>query len=347
MSDLAVTIAGIVPVVSLGVSGVVLLGTRARLTGILLLVTSVGLGAALVAHQLDAATLGWHLVAGSLLPGSFAVLAYPEPRLPDWIEYCLWVTAGAAAILATVFVSLDPEVSATLALVVALTLVGHGWRVLDVGPDDDQQAILWLGLAVLATSLFAVTLPFGYQETGAAITALPAATIGPAMCVGVRRPSITDIRALVVSVIVLVVVAVSYLAAFLATVAVLEGLGVDDPPLVLLAGIGVVLAAGFHPLRVVLRGLIDELLFGDRPDPLAAATTVADRIGDDPVLALRAIREALVLPYASLRVASGELASSGTKVTDTSSVPLMLGDARVGEIEVGLRPGDLTLSADD
>lgn len=48
----------------------------------------------------------------------------------------------------------------------------------------------------------------------------------------------------------------------------------------------------FHPLRVMLRGAIDEKYFGERPDALGAATRVADRIGDDPLLALRAVREA-------------------------------------------------------
>ena len=66
-----------------------------------------------------------------------------------------------------------------------------------------------------------------------------------------------------------------------------EPLGIDDPPVALFASVGLVLAAGYHPLHVVLRGLIDELLFGQRPDPLVAATSVADRVGDDPLMALR------------------------------------------------------------
>lgn len=347
MSDLAVTIAGIALVVSLGVSGLALVGTRSRLTGVLLVVTSAGVAAAVIALAADEVMVAWHLLAASALPGWFAVLAYPRPRLRDWIEFCLWVTAGAAAIIATVSVSIDGEVSATLGAVGFLALAGHGWRVLESGDDDDQQAILWLGLAALTMVLFAAILPSEYGVTGGVITAVPAATIGPAMCIGIRRPNVTDIRALVVSVVVLAVVAVSYLSVFIATVAALEPLGIDDPPVPLYAVIGLLLAAGYHPLRVVLRGLVDELLFGDRPDPLAAATTVADRIGDDPVLALRAIREALVLPYANLRVEGAELAASGTKVTHTRSVPLMLGDEVVGEIEVGLRPGELILSADD
>jgi signal transduction histidine kinase len=69
-----------------------------------------------------------------------------------------------------------------------------------------------------------------------------------------------------------------------------------------------------------------------------------DRIADDPVLALDAIREALVLPYASLRVQGEDLAVSGTAVTHTRRLPL--GDGS-GEIVVGLRAGDLALSAGD
>jgi signal transduction histidine kinase len=74
---------------------------------------------------------------------------------------------------------------------------------------------------------------------------------------------------------------------------------------------------------------------------------VADHIGDDPVLALRAIREALVLPYAALSVDDRPLASSGTAVTHTRTFPLSLGDGRTGELVIGLRPGDLRLSDSD
>ena len=104
------------------------------------------------------------------------------------------------------------------------------------------------------------------------------------------------------------------------------------------------LAFGVRPLQVMLRGVVDQLLFGDRPDPLAAATSLADSIGDDPALALDAVREALVLPYACLRVGGEVLASSGTEVTHTRVLPLRLGEHEVGEVVVGLRAGDLTLS---
>jgi hypothetical protein len=40
-------------------------------------------------------------------------------------------------------------------------------------------------------------------------------------------------------------------------------------------GVSYPMAVGSHPLRVVLRGVVDEMLVGDRPDPLDAATRVA------------------------------------------------------------------------
>ena len=54
-----------------------------------------------------------------------------------------------------------------------------------------------------------------------------------------------------------------------------------------------------------------------------------------------------MLPYASISADGEELATSGTSVTDTRRFPLSLGSDDIGEIVVGLRPGDLTLSAGD
>ena len=54
------------------------------------------------------------------------------------------------------------------------------------------------------------------------------------------------------------------------------------------------------PVRRQLRLVSDELLFGIRPDPLAAAGSLASGIGGDPADALDAVRASLVLPYAAL-----------------------------------------------
>jgi signal transduction histidine kinase len=128
---------------------------------------------------------------------------------------------------------------------------------------------------------------------------------------------------------------------------VLDLLGAGDLAPATFALVGVACAVGVHPLRVLLRGIVDQLLFGHRPDPLRAATRVADSVSDDPALALDAVREALVLPYAALRSADETLATTGSRVTHVQSLPLRLGADSVGELVVGLRPGDLRLGAAD
>ena len=163
------------------------------------------------------------------------------------------------------------------------------------------------------------------------------------MAVGVVRPDVVDVRGLVTRAVVTATVFVGYLAAAIGLASGGRGRRAasrcETTPMVVRCA--PLLAFGVRPLQVLLRGVVDQLLFGDRPDPLAAATSVADRIGDDPALALDAVREALVLPYASIRVGGEVLATSGTEVTHTRVLPLRLGEDEVGEVVVGLRAGDL------
>lgn len=349
MSEFAIAAVALVPAVSIGASGIALLRTRSRLAGAMLLATSAGVIAALFSDVADRSTLTRYLLAGSLsVLGPFAVLSYPRASLRHALEFCLWVTASGAGLIGTTLAArADSDLAMTLGSIIVLALFGHGWFVLVKGDERDQEAILTLGLVAVpvVVAFYVVAAQFG--PGGAAAGAVASAVIGPAMVVGVRRPGLTDIRALVVSVVVFVVVAVSYVSVFIAAAATFEMLGIDDPPAALYASVGLVLAAGYQPLRIVLRGLIDELLFGQRPDPLVAATTVAGRVGDDPLLALRAIREALLLPYASISTDGTELAASGTAVTETRRLPLLRDGEIVGEVVVGLRPGELKLSAGD
>lgn len=97
----------------------------------------------------------------------------------------------------------------------------------------------------------------------------------------------------------------------------------------------------------MLRGVVDELLFGRRPDPLGAASQVAGHLGEDPRAALDTVRTALVLPYVALVAAGVEVAASGEPVAHVRSLPLSTAGDSDGELLVGLRPGDLDLTRDD
>jgi signal transduction histidine kinase len=336
------------PVLSLGISGLALLRTRARSSGLAAAVASLGMLVGLAAWWAGRDATGRVAFVGALeLAGSLTVLLYPRVRRHHAVDFCALVLVLAAGLLGTVYYG-HGSFGGTMILPLGLTLIAHVWWRFEHSEADDRVAILWLVLAVGTAGIVFGHCAFLTTENAAVVVgALLFAGVGPAMVIGVRRPRIVDVRGLTVQVVVLGIAFIVYVAIFVGSVAALDMLGQAHPTTGVLAVLGALAATTFHPLLVVLRGVIDEMLFGDRPDPLDAAARVVDRIGDDPVLALRAIREALVLPYASITDGETELASSGTVVTNVRRLALQLGGDDVGEIVVGLRPGDLALSEGD
>ena len=347
MTNVALGLATIVAATSLGASGILLVRTRSRTAGVLLVVGAAGVVASVALFFVGARNAAEVVLAASLgLAIAMALLAYPRAGALHAVDYSAWVVVVAAGLIETAR-AVDPATTITLGAVTAVTVSGHAWWVAETGDEQDREAVLWLALGAGTSGLLLAVLGMVLGEVGVFLGILLLSTVGPAMVVGVRRPGLADVRSLVVEIVVFAVIALTYVSAFVGVLGCFALVGWSEPSEAGYAFLGAALAVGFHPLRVMLRGLIDEVLFGDRPDPLAAATAVADRIGDDPVLALRAIREALVLPYASITADGEELATSGTQVTDTRRFPLSLGTDSMGEIVVGLRPGDLTLSAGD
>ena len=336
------------PALTFGAGGAALWGTRARAAGVAAVLTSLLAGAGLGAAWAGQETWGRVVFVGALeLPGALSLMLYPRVRRHQAVDFCCVVLVVGAGTLGTVYVS-QGSIGGSMVVVLALTLIAHAWWRFDRSDEDDRLAILWTVLALCTAGIVVANCWFLTTRNATVVVAsILFATLGPAMAVGVRRPRRVDVRALIVHVVVLGVVFIVYIALFVGLVAALDMLGAPHPSTGVLAVVGLLAATTFHPLRVMLRGVIDEMLFGQRPDPLDAATRVVDRVGDDPVLALRAIREALVLPYASLSVDGTTVASSGSAVTHTRTLPLRLGDDTVAEIEVGLRPGDLTLSSGD
>lgn len=346
MNNLFVALATVVPALFFGASGVALLPTRSRMAGALMVVTAVGvITSAMLRLGGESDVALALLVASLMLPGAMAVLAFPRATFRHAVEFCAWIVVTGAGVVGIYYTLLsDVGLAGSLAAVTFIALIGHGWFVLETAGEEDRQAMLWLALAVIVTgSIFGLLLLLFDIPVGAFVLS----ALGPAMALGIRRPGITDIRALVVRAVVFGVVAIAYVAVFVSVLAIIDSWTGGETPPGIIAVVGVPLAAGFHPLSVVLRGLIDELLFGERPDPFLAASALADQIGDDPLLALRAIRGALMLPYASISIGGVEVAASGTPITETRRFPLALGSDEMGEIVIGLRPGDLALSAGD
>ena len=348
MSETLAICAAAVPSATFGASGFALLRTRARPSGIVAVLASASMLAGLAAFASGADELGRLGFVGGLEVGAcLSLLLYPSVRRHHAVDFCALVVVLASGVLGTAYFDRG-QFGGTMTLPLGLALIAHLWWRYEHADAADREAVLWVALSLGTASIVLGHCAFLTTESAAIVVgSLLYATLGPAMVIGVRRPRVVDVRGLIVHVVVLGVVFVAYVAIFVGLVALLDMLGQHDPSTGVLAVIGVVAATAFHPLRVMLRGVIDEILFGNRPDPLGAAARVVDRIGDDPVLALRAIREALVLPYASLSAGGVELATSGTPVTHLRRLPLGLGTDTVGEITVGLRPGDLALSSGD
>ena len=320
------------------------------LSGAALTVAAV-LGAVGVAVHLGGAPHAVELgltVAATHLALPVAVLTYPRWVWRRPVDFVASVTVVAAGVFAVIGFD-DAGVDEAMGATIGLTLLLYLWWRIETASDADRAALQWLAVTLGTAGLAIGLLAFAFDGTETVlepVIALLAVPVAPAMVVGVLRPDVLDVRGLVVWGVVTFMTLIVYLSVFAGVVSGIDALGGDPSPGAL-GLMGAVLALGFHPTLVLLRGVVDQLLFGDRPDPLQAATHVADQIGDDPVLALRAIREALVLPYASLRADGRTLATSGTEVTHTRSLALQLGGDTVGEIVVGLRAGDLTLAQSD
>lgn len=310
--------------------------------GVLLLV------AGLLAETTDVRPL---VAAAAGLTMPLALVLYPRARVRPPLTFVMVVVVVGAGLTVTA----RPSTGSVLAVVIAAAVVVHLWWTFERGDRATRRAVAWASLAWALAGILGATAGFLSESTGAAgfdvlgpAVLLAAGAAGPvAMAVGVTRPEVVDVRGVVTGVVVVATVLVLYVAVAVGVLAVAEiALGAPPKPIagILVAG---VLAFGVRPVQILLRGVVDRLLFGDRPDPLTAASRIAHGVGEDPGVALRTVCQALALPYASLTVDGQTLATSGTRVTHVRSLPLHLEPGSTGEIAVGLRAGDLRLTRDD
>ena len=198
-------------------------------------------------------------------------------------------------------------------LVQGCVLIAYLWWRIETCTGWERRATSVLAAALALRSLLFAVLTFATEVwTGPGPLVLLFVVLGPAMYVGVVLPDLVDVRSWVVSAVVFGVAAVTYMAVFVLVMALLEAVGSPEPSLGTTALVGALVAVTFAPTRAAMRGVVEELLFGVRVDPLGAASAVAGTVGDDPLRALQAIRESLNLPYAALLVDGAAVAESGT-----------------------------------
>lgn len=272
-----------------------------------------------------------------------AAMAYPRPSwrdAPSWLAFAVMIVAPLG-IGATAPQPWHSNGSGVVAMIALPPLLQLWWRVETAAPDE-RRTIMWFLLPALVGLLFGAAVAFFWGDAGSTLAgvlaALGLAGIGPSAWLGVARPSAIDVRGVVATTTVHVVAFIAVFTLFLTIVSALDAFGTADLTARADAFIAALCALVFEPTRKYLRLVADEILFGIRPDPIVAASQVALTAGEDPASALDSIRSALVLPYVALRSEGLPLIESGTP-SDYRK--------QVGVLQVGLRPGDLSLSGND
>ena len=126
----------------------------------------------------------------------------------------------------------------------------------------------------------------------------------------------------------------------------------EDDLLVSLVATGIV-AVLFAPLRDRLQRSVSRLLYGQRAEPYAALSRLGERLestlAPEAVLPtiVSTVREALRLPYAAVRIDGRVAASAGNPPERISELPLLYQNQPVGELLLGLRPGENDFSPAD
>ena len=289
---------------------------RPRPVGVLLLATAATLvlaAVAVVVGHRDLATRA--ALAAALLLAPVALAVHPGAPLRHLVarpvDFLVLVSVVAAGTLATLL----PETTVAMTLVVLMVLAAHVWWAIEHSDGRRRRALSLMALAAGAGSLAAGVLSFALPgPDGTVWGALPLAVVGPALYVGASGSSGSDVRALAIAV-------TSHGGALLALVATLIGLtaplldaGLGSAEIPVLALVAAALAPAYHPGQRALRGAVEELVLGHRDDPLAAVGLVSGRSTGDPVDSLRAVREALALPWAAVVDPGGAVvASSGER----------------------------------
>lgn len=281
------------------------------------------------------------LLIGGLVLFPASLWAYPRPAWHQPLDKLLAAALVAPGVVAVI----DQSAATTLPIVSFLALVAQTWWRLESSDANDRRALSWLALTACVVTLasFAIGFLSSADEVPAGSIAVLAA-IPIAMTVGVLKPETMDVQGLAVSATVIVTLSIGYVAYFVGTLAILDLLGVREVSPLALAAIGLVGAYLLRPAGHALRSVMDNLLFGERPDPLLAANAVVGRIGQNPTEALDAVRSALTLPFAELLRGDEVIARSGAPVAYTRTIAARDTDIT---LSVGLRPGDLTLPAAD
>ncbi|GAA4599594.1 hypothetical protein GCM10023194_80110 [Planotetraspora phitsanulokensis] len=235
-------------------------------------------------------------------------------------------------------------VAVALVGLVLLASVAALWSRVRRSSGDQRLQLMWL---LWAAAVFLVLNVQRLVTTDGPILFLLTLPLIPAAAtIAIIRHRLYDIRLVVNRSIVYGVLTVGVIGAYLGIVAVLGALARDRLEASPLVATGVV-ALVFSPARAAVQSGVDRLMYGRRQDPAAAAASVGVRLGAGLEGVLRAVCEALRLPYAAVSADGRLVATFGAASDGRHTVPLEVADGTPADLLVGLRSGESRLSAAD
>jgi signal transduction histidine kinase len=303
--------------------------------------------------------LGWRLVAlVALVNAPLQVLLFSADRNPLSAVRGLGPAAQDRSVSWLRIPALDglvPLQTASDVLVAGTFLAALAGLVVRYrrGDERTRRQLLWLLLAATVTvALIGSSRLAGPIElTGYPILLLTLVALIPAsMTVAVLRYQLLDIRLVWSRTVTYLVLTAAVAGTYLGLVEVVDRL---VRPRVSAGGAvfaTLLVAIGFNPVRVRLQRYVDRLFYGDRANPVRAASSVAAQLtgASQPADVLPAVCQALRLPYAALTSDGGAIHGEyGRRPSVLVAVPLLHAGQRVGELQVGVRAGERRLSAAD
>lgn len=321
-------------------------------------------------------------IAGTLVPlaawnaaGVHMILSFPTPpttmRDRPWLIPVLYATALAPPGAITFYLAWDGATLTGLARLhtalvvvlwatVALFMVGLIRIIIGARRDPTtrrQVALVVLGMGTSGL-IFSVAnvVAAGSQRWPWWFNAVAFFPMVAALAAAIVRGEFLDIRATINRVFLYASLTGVLLGLFTGTVAIVGALvgrsGVSET----LPATAVV-AVAFAPVRARLQRGIDRLLYGERGDPARVLGALGRRLEaalpPDQVLPtmVEAVALALRIPYVAIRTADGEAGQlaceRGEPPSEPEIVPLVYQGQRVGELVVGPRRGERSLSATD
>lgn len=221
------------------------------------------------------------------------------------------------------------------------------------GDERTRRQLLWLLLAcaVVVVVIAAERLPGAVAGRDFPILVTVTVALVPiAVAVAVLRHQLLDIRLVWSRALTYALLTAAVVAVYLGLVNVADRLLREEVGVGTSVVVTLVVAAGFNPVRVRLQRAVDRRLYGERADPVRAATTVSARLAaaaENPADVLPALCHALRLPYAALTSGAVVLGSHGQPPEHTEGIPLQHAGEQVGELRVGVRTGQQRLDAAD